>query len=98
MMVAETDVLLNPIGEPEVVKHDLAPRLNTIKGRVGGFLDNNKVNSDVFLARVQELMVQQHGLAGSVAYQKPDTGRPTPSEMVEGLATGCAFVVHAHAD
>lgn len=97
-MTADKDVLLSPVGEVQVVEQGLAPRLDTLKGKVGGLLDNNKVNSDVFLARVRELLTERYGLAGIVGHKKPDTSRASPPEMIDDLAKRCAFVVHAHAD
>ncbi|MBI2908800.1 MAG: hypothetical protein HYX92_14250 [Chloroflexi bacterium] len=97
-MVSVTDVLLNPIGEVDVVKQKLAPRLSDLKGKVGGFVDNNKVNSDVFLARLQELMKEKYGLAGVVAHKKPETALPCPAEFMDDLVKRCDFVVHSHAD
>ncbi|MBI2908798.1 MAG: hypothetical protein HYX92_14240 [Chloroflexi bacterium] len=97
-MVVETDVLLSPIGEVEVIQGKLAPRLGSLKGKVGAFLDNHKINSDVYLARVEEVLTRKYGLARAIHYQKPDTSRPTPPEVLDDLARKAAFVVHAHGD
>ncbi|MFH1486454.1 MAG: hypothetical protein ABIH46_10310 [Chloroflexota bacterium] len=97
-MVTKTDVLLSPVGEVDVVEHNLAPRLETLNGTVGGFIDNHKVNSDIFLARLQELLKGKHGMKDAVTRMKPLSSTPAPPEIIEEMASRCDFVVHAHAD
>ncbi|MBI2907908.1 MAG: hypothetical protein HYX92_09655 [Chloroflexi bacterium] len=97
-MATQTDVLLNPIGEVDAVALNLASRLDTLEGKIGCFIDNNKINSDVYLERVEEVLSAKYGLAGAVRYKKPDTARPTPPEVLDDLAKKAAFVVHAHGD
>ena len=96
-MATQTDVLLNPVGEVDAADLKLAPRLKTLQGTVGAFIDNNKVNSDVFLARVEELLTQQYGMTGSFVTRKPFASKPAPPPVMQE-AEKCAFVVHAHAD
>lgn len=97
-MVAQTDVLLNPVGEVDAVQYKLAPRLKTLKGTVGGFIDNRKVNSDVFLARLAELLREKYGMADAITRVKPLSSVPTPPDMMDELISKCDFIVHAHAD
>ncbi|MFH1486456.1 MAG: hypothetical protein ABIH46_10320 [Chloroflexota bacterium] len=97
-MVAETDVLLNPIGEVDAVALKLASRLDTVKDKVGAFIDNNKINSDVYLERVEEALREKYGLRDAVRYKKPDTARPTPEEVLTSIAGKVDFVIHAHGD
>ncbi|MBI2907910.1 MAG: hypothetical protein HYX92_09665 [Chloroflexi bacterium] len=97
-MVAETDVLLNPVGEVDVQQLKLAPRLKSLEGTVGGFIDNHKVNSDVFLARLLELLKEKYGMAEAIMRTKPLSSVPAPQEIIDEMAAKCDFVVHAHAD
>ncbi|MBI2907912.1 MAG: hypothetical protein HYX92_09675 [Chloroflexi bacterium] len=96
-MVAETDVLLNPVGEVDAAELKLAPRLKTLQGTAGGFIDNNKVNSDVLIARVAELLVEKHGMSSSFITRKPSSSKPVPPTVMAEVEKS-AFVVHAHAD
>ncbi|MFH1485277.1 MAG: hypothetical protein ABIH46_04330 [Chloroflexota bacterium] len=57
-------ILLNPIGEVEFVDMGLALRVNDLKGKTIGFLDNSKWNAQPLLARTEELIRAKYEIKG----------------------------------
>lgn len=70
--------ILEPGAELGERESKLAPRLAKLDGMVIGFLDNAKLNADVILARLEELLSSRFKLAGVVkADRKEVLGRPS---------------------
>jgi len=76
----------------------LAPRLASLGGKTIGLIDNRKRHSDVFLARLQELMKERYGVAGFKYYTKDGASVATPEDVMAGLVAKCDAVIHAVAD
>ena len=57
--------LVHPGAEDVPVSYNLAPRLASLSGARIGLIDNRKRHSDVFLARLQEVMSERYGVESS---------------------------------
>lgn len=90
--------LVHPGAEDQHVMHQLAPRLASLQGMRIGLIDNRKRHSDVFLARLQELMVERYGVAGFEYYTKDGASVATPVDVMADLVSKCDAVIHAVAD
>ena len=85
--------------DPEVLNSWRAvPRLESLAGKVGGFLGNKKANAEVLLKDVKELLDQRFELKDSILVDKFIYSRPASDEIIESLASECDFVVTAIAD
>jgi len=85
--------------DPEVLNSWRAvPRLESLTGKVGGFLGNKKANAEVLLKDVKELLDQRFELKDSILVDKFIYSRPASDEIIESLASECDFVVTAIAD
>jgi len=78
--------------------YQLAPRLASLDGMTIGLIDNRKRHSDVFLARLQELMKERYGVAGFEYYTKVGACVATPEDVMADLVANCDAVIHAVAD
>lgn len=100
--MAETSVdhlvILDPTVGAVTRPVQMAPRLDTLEGKVIGLLDNSKVNSDHFLAYLQETLRRQHGVAEFLPRQKRGASGITPAELLDELAGRCDAVVTAVGD
>lgn len=76
----------------------LAPRLASLDGKTIGLIDNRKRHSDVFLARLQELMKERYGVTGFEYYTKDGASIATPEDVMASLVAKCDAVIHAVAD
>jgi hypothetical protein len=90
--------LLSPIDPDAYSRWRPAPRLETIHGRVGGFLGNRKANASLLLQGVKELLDKDFELREGIAADKFVYSRPAADDIIDDLASRCDFVVTAIAD
>ena len=90
--------LLLPIDPDAANRWRPAPRLDTLHGKVGGFLGNRKANAALLLDNVRELLDKNLELGGAVAVDKYVYSRPAAEDIIDQLAARCDFVVTAIAD
>ena len=90
--------LLSPIDPEAYSKWRAAPRLETIHGKVGGFLGNRKANANLLLQGVKELLDKDFELREGIAADKFVYSRPAADDIIDDLASRCDFVVTAIAD
>ena len=72
--------------------------METVHGKVGGFLGNRKANASLLLQNVMELLDKELKLGGFYAVEKYIYSRPAADDIVDELASRCDFVVTAIAD
>ena len=90
--------LLSPIDPEAYSRWKPAPRLETIHGRVGGFLGNRKANANLLLQGVKELLDRDFELRDGIAVDKYVYSRPAADDIIDDLANQCDFVVTCIAD
>ena len=75
----------------------LAARHGSLDGKRVGLLWNAKVNADIYLRRLQELISERHDGVQFVWQQKPTASKPMEPEVFEALRE-CDVVVTAFGD
>ncbi|HEY0453313.1 MAG TPA: hypothetical protein VGD70_29710 [Actinophytocola sp.] len=75
----------------------LARRPDSLDGKRIGLLWNAKVNADIYLHRLQELIVDRHPGVEFVWQAKPTASKPMEPEVLAELRT-CDLVVTAFGD
>ena len=90
--------LLSPVDPESYSPWRAAPRLETIHGRVGGFLGNRKANANLLLQGVKELLERDFELKEGIAADKYVYSRPAAGDLIDDLASRCDFVITAIAD
>ena len=90
--------LLSPIDPEAYSRWNPAPRLETIHGRVGGFLGNRKANANLLLQGVKELLDRDFELRDGIAVDKYVYSRPAADDIIDDLASRCDFVITCIAD
>ena len=71
-------------------------RLKDAAGKTVGLLDISKPRGDVFIDRIEDLLVQQG--VKTRRYKKPTFTRVAPVELKQQIATECDAVVESLAD
>lgn len=89
-------VVLDPTAGKEAAGFPGAERVEAIEGRTIGLLDITKPRGDVFLDRLEELLVERG--ATVARYAKPTFTRPAPVDLRHEIATNCDAVIEALAD
>ena len=90
--------LLDPTSQGDATAKFLAPRLDSLDGKVMGLLNITKNGSDIFLERVEELMRERFDIAEVISVEKPTFTRPAPTELLVELAERADFVIEGLAD
>jgi hypothetical protein len=75
----------------------LAERPGSLDGKTIGLLWNAKVNADIYLRRLQELLSERHQDVRFVWQQKPTASKPMEPQVLEALRE-CDVVVTAFGD
>ncbi len=97
MSLESRERLMNPVGTTLLQRHPIAPRLDTLKGKRLGLLDNTKKNADLLLHGVAEILKREHGLADVIYRRKVSSSPAAPTQMIDELA-GCDAVINAYGD
>ncbi len=88
--------LLDPTSERASANLEPLPRLPDMVGKTVGLLDISKPRGDVFINRLEDLLVQR-GI-NTKRYSKPTFTRVAPVELKQQIATECDAVIESLAD
>jgi hypothetical protein len=77
--------LYDPTAEPRAIKAQLAPRLETLKGKRAGILDNSKANAGTLMLAVTKILQERYGVTEVIKREKPVAGPPKP-EVLDALS------------
>jgi hypothetical protein len=88
--------LYDPTAEPRAIKAQLAPRLDSLKGKRAGILDNGKANAGTLMLAVTKILQERYGVTEVIKREKPVAGPPKP-EVLDALAQ-CDFALVGSAD
>lgn len=77
--------LVNPLDETPHDAAELAPRLDSIKGKKIGLLDISKPGGRQFLNRIEALLKEKFGASEVVRFQKPTFTKPAPPEIIDRI-------------
>jgi hypothetical protein len=88
--------LLDPTNESRPAHRGLLTRPESVSGLTVGLLDIVKARGDVFLDRIEELLVAEG--AKVLRYRKPTFTKPAPADLRHEIATQCNVVIEALAD
>ena len=95
-MSADGIRLYDPTAEPRAIKAQLAPRLDSLKGKRAGILDNSKANAGTLMLAVARILQDTYGAGAVVKRDKPVAGPPSP-EALETLSQ-CDLALVGSAD
>jgi hypothetical protein len=84
--------LLNPAVYQDVPPIAVAPQLAGVRGARVAFVDNSKVNADVFIGRIGELLGERHGAIAAGTVRKLAPKDDLSDADIEELASYDAVV------
>ena len=91
-----TRLLLDPTGERTAPHRERLTRPSSLHGQIVGLLDISKPRGNVFLDRLEQLLVG--GGAQVRRFAKPTFTKPAPVDLRHEIATQCTLVIEALAD
>ncbi|GIX46905.1 MAG: hypothetical protein KatS3mg131_1116 [Candidatus Tectimicrobiota bacterium] len=89
--------LYEPTAAPRV-EASLAPRVDSLNGKVIGLLDISKPKGNYFLDRLAERLCAEFQPKALLRRMKPTYARPAPEELRKELAQQCDLIIEALAD
>ncbi len=89
-------ILLDPTARRNSVPIERAARPPSLDGLTIGLLDISKPRGDLFLDRLEELLVERG--ARVERFAKPTFSKPAPADLCHEIAGRCQAVVEALAD
>lgn len=98
MVARQATVVLHPAAEDVTEQHELAPRRPQLQGATVGLIDNHKKNANVYLEELGRQLQKVYGVSRLVTYRKVSQSIPTPSDVLDQLASECDAIIHAVAD
>ncbi|HET7629399.1 MAG TPA: hypothetical protein VFK44_13580 [Bacillales bacterium] len=85
--------VLDPTNERSITESSKVERLSTLKGKIVGFVDNGKRNSDVVLKMIAEELKERYRLKDIVFIRKPSSSHQIPYGDATRLKKACDAVV-----
>jgi hypothetical protein len=96
--VAGGFVVLDPTGELQPAARPLSPRLSSLDGCRVVLLDISKPRGDVFLDRLESLLVDRVPGVSVTRYRKPTFTKNAPVDLRHEISVTCDVVIEALAD
>ncbi|MDE3077908.1 MAG: hypothetical protein KGJ86_20995 [Chloroflexota bacterium] len=89
----EFDEFLDPTGDAQVAAHAPASRLDGLKGKRLGIIENNKTNADKFLMMVYEELHDRYGVELAKMIRKKELSQPALADQIEEIAGISDFAI-----
>ena len=90
--------VLDPTVEPILADAVIAPRPETLDGKVVGLLANGKRNAPELLDLIHEVLADRFEFRGVVSRNKGNASLPCPADILDELAELCDVVITASGD
>lgn len=85
--------LVDPTVELAADKGQLATRVETLDGKVVGFICNGYPGAERFLRRVDELLSEKYELKGKVWHIKDYIGEPAKKHIQDDVIANCDVII-----
>ena len=93
-----TQTILEPIAPLGVPRLSEWRPLDSLEGKVVGFIDNSKPNFNLLADELSRLLVEHYGVASVVRHRKLAASIPAPEAAYADVAERCDLVVTGSGD
>jgi len=91
-------LLYDPTATRQVEPGTAGLMLETLSGKVVGFIDNAKPNFNLLVEDLAELLTSRYGVSRVIKRRKRAASVPAPDDMVRELADECDLVIAGSGD
>jgi hypothetical protein len=91
-------LLYDPTAPRRVELRQSRRGLDTLAGKVVGFIDNAKPNFDHLVDDLSDLLIARYGVARVVKRRKPSASLPAAPEILGELGEQCDLVITGSGD
>lgn len=96
--MSENTTILDPTAPAaSTARHAWRP-LDTLQGKVVGFIDNSKPNFDHLVDDLSRLLIEKYGVASVVKHRKLAASIPAPEEVIRDIGERCDLVITGSGD
>ena len=88
-----TMTLVDPTTRPMVAEFNGAPRLDDLKNKRVGVIDDSKVNAKEFLHEVLGLLDERYGISNVNYHAKPSASKPAEPNLIAEMAIDCDYII-----
>jgi hypothetical protein len=96
--MSSTITLVDPTAAVEGASDNARFRLDSLQGKVVGFVDNSKQNFDHLAAAMGQLLTAKHGVQRVLTHRKPAASIPAETHALEALVAECDLVIAGSGD
>ena len=90
--------ILEPTAPASVQRHARVTGLQSLQGKVVGFIDNSKPNFNHLTDDIGDLLVTRHGVAAVVKHRKRAASMPASVEVMQDVKEKCDVVITGSGD
>jgi len=90
--------ILEPTAQPAVRAREAWRPLDTLEGKVIGFIDNSKPNFQHLADDLEELLIKRHRVAAVVRHRKLSASMPAPDSAIADVEAKCDLVITGSGD
>ena len=91
-------MLVDPITQPIAASFTGAPRLNDLRGKRVGLIDDSKPNGKELLEELADLLKARFGVADVTYHRKPSASKPGDPEIIARMGKECDYAIVAIGD
>ncbi len=91
-------VILEPAARSGIAAGAAWRPLDSLEGKIVGFIDNSKPNFNHLADDLAELLVLRHGVASVVRHRKRGASMPAPEQVMADIAEKCDLVITGSGD
>lgn len=91
-------IILDPTAPGGIAAQPPWRPLDTLQGKVVGFIDNSKPNFHHLADDLAELLVTRYGAASVVRHRKRSASIPAPEDVLADIAAKCDLVITGSGD
>jgi hypothetical protein len=91
-------VVLEPISRTGLASRIVWRPLDSLQGKVVGFIDNSKPNFQLLADDLSELLMTRYGAASVVRHRKRSASIPAPDTVFADVAEKCDLVITGSGD
>lgn len=88
--------------DPTAPRHEGEPQtrrmLDSLTGKVVGFIDNAKPNFDLLVHDLSELFINKYGVSRVIKRRKPAASIPVPEVLLNDVTEYCDLVITGSGD
>ncbi len=91
-------LLVDPTTQPIIASFTGARRLQDLKGKRVGLIDDSKPNGKELLEELADLLKSRYGVANVMYHRKPSASKPADPEIISQMGKECDYAIVAIGD